>query len=1102
MKKRDNRIKPLITFFIILISCNALVHADDISTIRERYIQSVLYSTEAEQSLINKLREHPQDDVVGDQMIIELMERYPLKETYINNLISELREDGSWEDIDFSSMHAAGWPPKNHAARILDLTKAYRNPTHPLYKSEKVAEAIHKAMGYWFRVKPKAANWWYNEVGIPKVLGAAFVLFEDQLTPQEKKAAIEVMDKAKIGMTAQNKVWLAGNVFVKGLLLNDFQLIKTCRDAINGEIKMAYGKDEGIKVDHSFHQHGPQQQYGNYGAAFLATIGFWAYILEGSSIPLDQERFGIINDLTNLGFRRILWKNSMDVNCLGRQFYTNVQRHKAFSVLFSANALAQADKANGKSYQALIDENIGCGPVELLGQYHFWKSDMTLHRQQQWMASVKMASERVIGTEGGTENLKGYYAADGATYTYVDGREYDNIFPCWDWKKIPGVTCHQSDKPFPPFRWLDKQNTTAFVGNVNDGGIGITSMDLGRDGLYTRKAWVFTPDYVLCLGAGITSDSIYQVTTSVEQALLRDDLLHLNKGKWKKIKNIDFTTDKPQRFFHKQTGYIILDGAGKAFTEERTNSWNEIMKLYPRDMLETKDVFTIYLDHKNNPKNASYQYVVLPATHKKQVADFDTSSFRVITNSPEVQAIQLNANTFLLSMYKKGSITLTDHLTFSSDKPGLFIVKSSQLNDWEVFASDPTQKEEQITITVNQTKAKIQLPEGEYKGTTTRISATEHQNQDLRIIIEQAFVSAEKQSLAMAEKFLHQDSILPRTYENNKDVTSDSRWWCSGFFPGVLWYLYEYNRNPETLKYAQIYTSRIEREKYTTDNHDVGFMLYCSFGNGLRLTKNKAYEEVLLTGAKSLATRYKSNVGLIRSWDFNTSKWQYPVIIDNMMNLELLLWASNYSKDPSFKNMSLSHADKTLIHHFRPDYSSYHVVSYDTISGLPHLKQTHQGYAKESSWSRGQSWGLYGFTYMYRETKDKRYLEHAKHIADYLINHPRMPKDFIPYWDLDAPNIPNALRDASAATVMASALIELSDFVEPELAKRYVEIVETQIKTLASPSYTAQYGENGNFILKHSVGALPHNSEVDVPLTYADYYYLETLIRLRNKLAT
>jgi uncharacterized protein YyaL (SSP411 family) len=219
-----------------------------------------------------------------------------------------------------------------------------------------------------------------------------------------------------------------------------------------------------------------------------------------------------------------------------------------------------------------------------------------------------------------------------------------------------------------------------------------------------------------------------------------------------------------------------------------------------------------------------------------------------------------------------------------------------------------------------------------------------------------------------------------------------------------------------------------------------------------------------------------------------------------MMNLELLSWATKASGDSRFKEIAISHANKTLENHFRPDYSCYHVVSYDTITGKPHVKMTHQGYADESAWARGQAWAIYGYTMMARETGKKEYLEQAKHIAHYLMNHPNMPADKVPYWDFDTPDIPNTPRDASAAAVMASALIELSQLDQSEEAKSYLDYAEQQIRSLTSPEYLAEVGSNSHFILRHSTGFLPKNSEVDVPLTYADYYYVEALMRMKKLL--
>lgn len=366
-------------------------------------------------------------------------------------------------------------------------------------------------------------------------------------------------------------------------------------------------------------------------------------------------------------------------------------------------------------------------------------------------------------------------------------------------------------------------------------------------------------------------------------------------------------------------------------------------------------------------------------------------------------------------------------------------------------------------------------------------------------LLPQSVEVAVQQAYVMAESLSDDTMLLPKSIDaNGKLLTSDSRWWCSGFFPGSLWYLYELTEKDSLRVLAENFTRRVEREKWTTNNHDVGFMIYCSFGNGYRIARNEPYPSVMLTAARSLATRYNPEIGLIRSWDFNKQRWQYPVIIDNMMNLELLLWAARYSGDSSFYEMAVNHADKTAENHYRPDNSCYHVVSYDVGTGEPEKKETWQGYSNSSSWARGQAWGLYGYTMMFRETRLTRYLDKANAIAAYLINHPNLPDDKIPYWDFDAPDIPDAKRDASAASIMASALIELSEFVDKKLKKEYLSVAERQLISLSSPEYRAKLGTNGNFLLKHSVGALPQKSEVDVPLTYADYYYLEALSRYKN----
>lgn len=323
--------------------------------------------------------------------------------------------------------------------------------------------------------------------------------------------------------------------------------------------------------------------------------------------------------------------------------------------------------------------------------------------------------------------------------------------------------------------------------------------------------------------------------------------------------------------------------------------------------------------------------------------------------------------------------------------------------------------------------------------------------------------------------------------------------WRSGFFPGSVWYLYELTGDQSLLPLAQKYTKAIEEAKNLTWHHDVGFIVGCSFGNGLRLAQVPGYKDVIIQTAKSLSTRFREKAGIIQSWNVTAGwqsqrGWECPVIIDNMMNLELLFEATRLSGDSTYYKIAVSHADRTMKEHFRKDASCYHVIDYNLADGTVRHRHTAQGYAHESAWSRGQAWAIYGYTVCYRETKDKKYLEQALKTFNFMKNHPRMPKDLIPYWDMDAPKIPNEPRDVSTAACIASALYEISTFNIPNAAS-YKKYADRIMVSLSTPAYRAALGTNGNFLLMHSVGSIPHNSEIDVPLNYADYYFLEALKR-------
>lgn len=338
----------------------------------------------------------------------------------------------------------------------------------------------------------------------------------------------------------------------------------------------------------------------------------------------------------------------------------------------------------------------------------------------------------------------------------------------------------------------------------------------------------------------------------------------------------------------------------------------------------------------------------------------------------------------------------------------------------------------------------------------------------------------------------------PRTVEQGEVKLVGPRDWTVGFFPGSLWYLAEATGQAKWRRAARQYTAMTAPVKFDKTQHDLGFMLYCGYGNGLRLGADPvAYRDALLAGATTLVTRFNPKIGSIQSWDWKGKDWAFPVIVDNMMNLELLMWAARAANEPYYREVAITHADTTLKNHFRPDNSSYHLVDYDPADGKVRSKVTVQGHADASAWSRGQAWGLYGYVMMYRETKEPEYLQQAQKIAAFLMQHPRMPADKVPYWDLDDPAIPDAPRDSSAAAIISSALIELSTLAGRADGAAYLAFAEQQLRSLSSKAYLAAPGENGGFLLKHATGHKPAGKEIDVPINYGDYYFLEALVRYK-----
>jgi len=352
-----------------------------------------------------------------------------------------------------------------------------------------------------------------------------------------------------------------------------------------------------------------------------------------------------------------------------------------------------------------------------------------------------------------------------------------------------------------------------------------------------------------------------------------------------------------------------------------------------------------------------------------------------------------------------------------------------------------------------------------------------------------------RQRLDFLLDFPAREDAIPRTVEEDGTVrTVASSDWTSGFFPGTLWYAYRLTNHDDFKEKAKTWTTFVEQEKLNDGTHDMGFKIYSSFGNGYEITDNQSYEDVIIKSAETLSSRYNEKVGAIKSWDWGKTRWDFPVIIDNMMNLELLFEATKITGDSSFYKIANQHAITTLENHFRSDNSSFHVVDYNPETGEVIKKLTHQGHSDQSAWARGQAWGLYGYIMTYRYTEEDLFLQQAEEIAAFMLQHENLPEDKIFYWDYDAPNIPDAVRDASAAAITAAALVELHQQTEEE---QYLQSSIAIVNSLQK-NYLLPANISVPFILNHSTGNMPRNDEIDVPINYADYYFLEAMYRLQQ----
>lgn len=643
----------------------------------------------------------------GGNLTLKDTNEVPPDATRALEFARSLRADGSWAGIDYASPARSGWPPAIHYTRMLAMAAAARRPGVPAADSALLVAEVHRAFGYWIAHDFTCPNWWYNQIGAPKLMATTALLLGDQLTAEEGRyLADTMMPRAKIGMTGQNRIWLAGNTLMFGLLTGNESTVRNAAETIWHESTVT--TDEGIQPDFSFHQHGPQQQFGNYGMAFAVEICRWGTILRGTPWSLTESNLAAYRGFLLDGEAWVNWRGRMDISACGRQFMPRSPESKARTIAQVMRNVALFDREKATAYLA-AGRDVADATNTLIGQRVFWRSDYAVRRAADWAATLKMSSKRVVGAESlNSENFLGYHLADGALYLYASGDEYDEIFPVWDWQKLPGVTCAQRAGGPPSFR--EVRGTTDFVGGVTDDATGCAAFDFSRDGVRAHKAWFFTSDAIVCLGAAIASSTHEPVVTTINQCLLRGEVVIKCRdrvpakfsGDEKTVSDVEWLEHDGWRyaFFAPTTVHVR--------TSAQRGNWKRVFDNpeTPRDDL-TLPIFALWLDHGAKPEKQSYAYMICRSASNVPPAE--------IENTDAIQAVRFEHGPTQVVFWTPGATTLSVPKALRADQPCLVAMET---DGRRVYVADPTQKLTHLSLTVDGRTAAVKLPVGGTAGSS------------------------------------------------------------------------------------------------------------------------------------------------------------------------------------------------------------------------------------------------------------------------------------------------------------------------------------------------------------------------------------------------
>lgn len=617
----------------------------------------------------------------------------------VQKYLETLSNEGTWADIDYKSKIRGDWPTRIHLDRALLLSTAYVKPNTKYYKNKDLLEAILNSLNHWIEKKYENPNWFNAQIGIPTRMAKCFVLLGNDLpydTLNHENALI-ILNKTKIGSKGQNRVWKAGVVFMRGLLRNDSSQMNIGINEIWDELKVS--TKVGIQPDWSFHQHGAQQQLGNYGLSFSEDMIRWASILRGTKYALPEEKRSILRNYLINGLSWVAWNGKLDINACGRQIDNNAQIQKWERLKSQLQIIIDVDPEYSETYKKHL-----AVPNKTTGFKIFQRSDLVSYKQLNWFGSLKMTSTRTVGAETcNSENEQGIHQSDGVFLLYETGNEYLNITPIWDWKRLPGTTCDQGFTSLIP---ASEKGNSDFVGAIKTKTSVVASMVYKRENLSAKKAWFFHKNKVVCLGTGIGGESKGEVWTSIQQSLLKG-VVTTSTGRKELGGNYSLASNN--WIHHNNTGYRILNEANLDLKVVSGNWDKSFPKRGSRPVV--KDVFSIWMNHGKSPKNQTYGYVIYPTVeaHEMEIT-IKRDSIKILNNTPKLQAIEGREGVHAI-FYKPGTVTLSRGQTIRVDRPCILAFQNNHIS-----VLDPTQKLNSLIIKIDKRKIQVYLPQGKNIG--------------------------------------------------------------------------------------------------------------------------------------------------------------------------------------------------------------------------------------------------------------------------------------------------------------------------------------------------------------------------------------------------